>query len=81
MYKFKKREREKKKKKKQENPTELQKAKLEAEVPKRNKGAGLWGRTRPVTQRGKGAESSPMPLGACWAPRVVGECVEPARPP
>lgn len=44
-------------------------------------GAGLWGRTRPVTQRGKGAESSPMPLGACWAPRVVGECVEPARPP
>jgi len=33
-----KRERErKKKKKKQENPTELQKAKLEAEVPKRNK--------------------------------------------
>ena len=38
MYKFKKRERRKKKKKqKQENPTELQKANLEAEVHKRNK--------------------------------------------
>lgn len=44
-------------------------------------GAGLWGRTQPVTQRGKEADSSPMPLGARWAPRVVDERAEPTRPP
>ena len=44
-------------------------------------GTGSWGGTRPVIQRGKGADSSPMPLGAHWVPRVAGERAEPARPP